>query len=68
MPRRPNPGLEHRVNRLLLSQVATLPFVVGGVSLVFEGGGGLYWTAAGVVLTFIVAAGAAWVLMIEINR
>jgi hypothetical protein len=31
-------------------------------------GGGLYWVAAGIIATFVVAAGAAWVLMVEILR
>jgi modulator of FtsH protease len=66
--RRPNSGVELRYIRAFASQLATLPLVIGGASLLAERGGGLYWVGAGIVLTFAVAAMAAWVLMIEINR
>jgi hypothetical protein len=48
--------------------VATLPFLVGGVSLIARGGGGLYWVGVGMIATFVAAAAAAWVLMVEILR
>jgi hypothetical protein len=30
--------------------------------------GGLYWLVVGVVLSFLVAVGDAWVLLVEIHR
>jgi hypothetical protein len=61
------PG-EKRFTRAAMTQIATLPFLVAGVSLLARSGGGLYWVAAGIIATFVVAAGAAWVLMVEILR
>src|SRR5262249_34183963 len=43
-------------------------FLVGGLSLLFETGGGLYWVAAGVVLAIAGAVVSAWVLLVEILR
>jgi hypothetical protein len=48
--------------------VATVPFLVGGVSLIAHGDGGLYWVGVGMSATFVAAATAAWVLMVEILR
>ena len=56
------------INRWLLRLIATLPFLVGGVSLLVEGGGGLYWVAAGVVFAISSAVANAWVLLVEILR
>jgi hypothetical protein len=61
------PG-ERRVVRTITTQVATVPFLVAGVSLIAHGGGGLYWVAGGIIATFVAAASAAWVLMVEILR
>lgn len=51
-----------------LRLVATVPFLVGGVSLLAEGGGGLYWVAAGIVFAILAAVANAWVLLVEILR
>jgi hypothetical protein len=58
----------HFVPRVLLCQVATLPIVAAGVSVMGWGVGGLYWLVAGVVLSFLVAVLDAWVLLVEIHR
>jgi hypothetical protein len=50
------------------AQVAVLPFLVAGVSLLLQAGGGLYWLVPGVVLCLVVAVLNAWVLLIEILR
>jgi hypothetical protein len=52
----------------LLIAVGTIPFVVGALSLFAEAGGGLYWVAAGVVLSMAGAVLNAWVLLVEILR
>ncbi len=54
--------------RIAESQLATLPAVIGGVSLWLHWGGGLYWVAAGMLLSFLVAIANAWVLLVEIRR
>ncbi len=54
--------------RVGTTQVATLPAVVAGATLLAEAGGGLYWLAAGIVISIMVAVANAWVLLIEILR
>jgi hypothetical protein len=57
-----------RASRLLLVIPGTVPFVIGGVSLLAESGGGLYWTLGGIVGAFVGAVTSAWVLLVEILR
>lgn len=47
---------------------ATVPFVIGGASVLAASGGGLYWIAAGTVGAIAAALLNAWVLLVEINR
>jgi hypothetical protein len=54
--------------RIVLGQAAAVAFVVGAVTLIADGGGGLYWFAPGVVFAFFTALTNAWVLLIEIQR
>jgi hypothetical protein len=56
------------VLRVALGQIATLPLVVAGIAVLAGGLGGLYWLAAGMVFSILVALFEAWVLLIEINR
>ncbi len=56
------------VVRVALGQAATLPFVAAGVAVLAWGTGGLYWLAAGMVSSIVVALFGAWVLLVEINR
>ena len=49
-------------------QLALVPFIVCGVSLLARWGGGLYWLVPGVVLALVVALSNAWVLLVEIVR
>jgi hypothetical protein len=44
-----SPTTSHLLGRLLLWAGGTVPFVVGGASLIAETGGGLYWVAAGIL-------------------
>jgi hypothetical protein len=57
-----------RVSRLVLLAAGTLPVLVGGVSILAEAGGGLYWVVAGIVFAIAGGVGNAWVLLIEILR
>jgi len=64
-------GLEPRsslVTRRLIRLTGTSLFIVGGLSLLFEAGGGLYWVVAGIVLATAGAVASAWVLLVEILR
>jgi hypothetical protein len=54
--------------RIALGQAATIPAVVAGVSLLAEAGGGLYWLAPVMALSYLAALTNAWVLLIEIRR
>jgi hypothetical protein len=58
----------HLVVRMVLGQVATLPFVVAGFAVLSWGVGGLYWLVVAVVLSLLVAVVDAWVLLVEIQR
>jgi len=51
-----------------LMQLAIVPFVIAGVSLIAGAGGGLYWAVPGLVFVFVAAADNAWVLLVEIVR
>ena len=56
------------VLRVVLGQVATLPFVVAGIFVLAAGLGGLYWLVAGTIFSILAALSDAWVLLVEINR
>ena len=56
------------VGRIVLSQLATLPFMAAGLAVLSWGVSGLYLLVAGVILSFVVAVAEAWVLLVEIHR
>jgi hypothetical protein len=56
------------VLRVVLGQIATLPLVIAGVTVLSVGLGGLYWLVAGSVFSILAALFEAWVLLVEINR
>ena len=51
-----------------LRLLATVPFVIGAVSILLEAGGGLYWIVAGIVFAIVAGVSNAWVLLVEILR
>lgn len=55
-------------SRWAIRIAGTAPFVLGGLSVMLEAGGGLYWIGAGVVLAIAGAVANAWVLLVEILR
>jgi hypothetical protein len=57
-----------RLSRLGVRLMGTVPLVIGGLSVLTETGGGLYWIAAGIALAIIGAVTNAWVLLVEILR
>lgn len=61
-------SFQFRVGPLLIMLVPSLILVVGGVSLAFEAGGGLYWLAAAFVTGIFSCMTNAWVLLVEIKR
>ena len=52
----------------LLLEAATIPWLVGGILVLYGDPGGYYWLAGGVILAFVKAVVDAWVLLVEINR
>lgn len=54
--------------RVLLCQIATLPFIAAGVSLIAGAGGGLYWLVPGTVGVYVASFANSWVLLVEIDR
>ncbi len=61
-------GATEKVFHFVLTELAAIPFVAGGLSLAWGFGGGLYWLAAGTVFSLANALFDAWVLLIEIQR
>ena len=51
-----------------MNQIAILPYIISGISLMGGDLNGLYWLLAAMVFSFIKASLDAWVLLIEINR
>jgi hypothetical protein len=65
---RHEPNRIRRIRWGVCAHLATLPFVIGGLSLLASAGGGLYWVQAGVVMSLLVGLLNAWVLLVEILR
>jgi len=65
---RPGDPRHWMLTRVLTHQLATLPFVACGVSLLAGRGGGLYWLVPGVISAFVAGVANAWVLLVEIQR
>jgi modulator of FtsH protease len=61
-------GTKTKVFHWVLTELSAVPFVIGGLSLVWGSGGGLCWLAAGAILSLANALFDAWVLLIEIQR
>jgi hypothetical protein len=60
--------VRERVTRAATNEGFSLPFVIGGALLIAGARTGLYWIAAGDVLSLIAIVLSAWVLLIEILR
>ncbi len=56
------------VGRIAVLVAGTLPLLIGGIELIAEAGGGLYWVAVGIVFAIAGAVANAWVLLVEILR
>jgi hypothetical protein len=54
--------------RRFVVAAGTVPFLIAGVSLIVEAGGGIYWVLAGVIAGIIGGVLNAWVLLVEILR
>lgn len=56
------------LGNIALTQLAILPYIVGGVLILLRGALGLYALVVAVVFSFVKAVLDAWVLLVEINR
>jgi hypothetical protein len=56
------------VMSVVVTQAATVPIVVAGISFLLRAGGGLYWLVPGVAFSLVVAVVDAWVLLVEVVR
>jgi hypothetical protein len=54
--------------RAAMAAMGTVPVLIGGLSVVAQTGGGLYWVLAGMVGAIVGAVINAWVLLVEILR
>ena len=53
----------------LAPSVTVSPFLVlAGAGLITETGGGLYWAAPSIVVSFVTGLATVWVLLVEIRR
>ncbi|MEP9378123.1 hypothetical protein ABLE91_15505 [Aquabacter sp. CN5-332] len=52
----------------VLFELSALPYLVAGVLLAMGDAAGVYWLAAGMILSIVKAVTEAWVLLVEINR
>lgn len=57
-----------RLAMILLSQFITVPFIVGGVLLLFNRASGIYWTLPGILSALPYSLYMGWVLTVEVNR
>ena len=64
----PQDGPAQALVRWGIRALALVPVLVGGISLLAESGGGLYWVVAGIVFAIAGAVASAWVLLVEILR
>jgi hypothetical protein len=56
------------LGRLIVALCASLPILIGGGYLLANASAGLYWVAAGVMVTLAATVSNAWVLLVEILR
>jgi modulator of FtsH protease len=54
--------------RIAVSQIGVVSFLVAGITLLTESGGGLYWLVPAIALGYTAALTNTWVLLIEIRR
>ena len=54
--------------RVIVIQLATIPVMLAGTSLLGWPGGELYWLVAGVLIALVAGTANAWVLLVEVVR
>lgn len=59
---------QETVRFVVLGQLQVIPYVVGGLMLLWGRYDGLYWIGAGTMLVFTFSVMESWVLLVEILR
>jgi modulator of FtsH protease len=54
--------------RAVLGQLATVPFGVAGIALLWGAPEALYWLAPGFVFSFVAGVVSSWILLVEVLR
>jgi hypothetical protein len=54
--------------RIVQTQLASIPFFIAGIYLVFDLPPGPYWLVPGFVFSFVAGVANAWVLLVEVVR
>ena len=58
----------YAIQNAIFSQLATLPYILGGIMILCQGFDGIYYIIPGIIISFIKAIIDAWVLLVEIHR
>jgi len=58
----------HAIQNTIFSQLAVLPYIIGGIIVIYQGYDGIYWVIPGIFVSFIKAVIDAWVILVEIHR
>jgi hypothetical protein len=53
---------------IAIGQIQSIPFLVGGIFLLYQQTAGFYWIAWAMIITFILSVVNTWVLLVEILR
>ncbi|MET0558441.1 MAG: hypothetical protein ABW065_07190 [Solirubrobacterales bacterium] len=64
----PDAAPGRRRSRWVIRAIVVLPLLLGGITVIAEAGGGLYWVVASIALGIVGAITNAWVLLVEILR
>jgi modulator of FtsH protease len=56
------------IGNFILLEVGVVPYIVGGLLILFGDAKGFYWVAAAVITSIVKAVLDAWVVLVEINR
>jgi hypothetical protein len=63
-----SPSTRLLVQRIAMAEIPMLLLAIGGVSLVAQTGGGLYWLVPALLGCFVSGVFDAWVLVVEVLR
>jgi hypothetical protein len=56
------------MSRLVINLACSAPFVLGGLAIALSVSGGLYFLAAGIIVSLVAGVWNSWILLVEILR